>query len=68
MSTDAATVAYQEPDSETRAVHAWRVRRLTALGLAEPAAEAIADTIDWHEVARLTRRGCPIGLAVKILG
>ncbi|HEY1621547.1 MAG TPA: hypothetical protein VGG25_28235 [Streptosporangiaceae bacterium] len=54
-------------DRETRAVHAWRVTRLAALGLAMPVAEAVADRVDWHEVAKLTRSGCPIGLAIMIV-
>ena len=48
-------------------MHAWRVTRLAALGLAMPVAEAVADRVDWHDVAKLTRRGCPIGLAIMIV-
>jgi hypothetical protein len=29
-------------------------------------AEIYADRIDWHQVARLARRGCPPGLALRI--
>lgn len=54
-------------DSEDRAVHAWRVLRLTELGLDWPAAEAVADVVDWHDVARLVERGCPAALAVAIV-
>jgi hypothetical protein len=48
-------------------VHAWRVTQLARLGLAGPVAEAIADNVDWHEVAALVRRGCPAAPAVKII-
>lgn len=54
-------------DPEDRAVHAWRVGRLTELGLDWPAAEAVADLVDWHDVARLVKRGCPAALAIAIL-
>jgi hypothetical protein len=54
-------------DPEGDAVHAWRVSRLTSLGLAWPVADAAADRVDWHEVARLVRRGCPASLALAII-
>ncbi len=53
---------------EASAVHAWRVDQLTRLGLAWPVAEVVADTVDWHEVAKLVRLGCPPSLAVTIVG
>ncbi|HEY2639449.1 MAG TPA: hypothetical protein VGI66_06140 [Streptosporangiaceae bacterium] len=52
-----------EPDP----VHAWRVSQLVRLGLAWLVADAIADHLDWHEVAKLVRRGCPASLAVAII-
>lgn len=55
-------------DAEAGVVHAWRVSQLIRLGLAWQVAEAVADTIDWHEVAKLVRRGCPASLAVTIVG
>jgi hypothetical protein len=55
-------------DEEGYAVHAWRVDQLTRLGLAWQVAEAVADKVDWHEVARLVRLGCPASLAVTIVG
>ena len=68
MRTGTAAAAPEENiGAESRAVHAWRVRQLTRLGLAQPAAEAVADKIDWHEVARLVQRGCPAALAVSII-
>lgn len=48
-------------------IHAWRVTQLTHLGLAQPVAEAVADRVDWHEVAKLVERGCPAALAVTIV-
>lgn len=54
-------------DRETHTVHTWRVGRLTGLGVTEAIAEAVADQLDWHEVARLVERGCPAALAVSIV-
>ncbi len=68
MRTGTAGAAPREDiDPESRVVHAWRVQQLMRLGLAQPAAEAVADKVDWHEVARLVQRGCPAPLAVSIL-
>ena len=58
---------YQDIHRDSDAVHAWRVGRLTALGVTRLVAETIADRVDWHEVARLVRRGCPASLAVQIV-
>jgi hypothetical protein len=52
---------------EADAVHAWRVGRLTGLGVTRLVAEAVADRVDWHEVARLVKCGCPASLAVAII-
>jgi hypothetical protein len=68
MSKTTAAGPHEGIDAESSAVHAWRVSRLTALGLARLAAEAVADHVDWHEVARLVQRGCPAALAVAIVG
>jgi hypothetical protein len=69
MSTYTATEpSAQDMDPESGRVHAWRVSQLIRLGLAWPVAEAVADTIDWHDVAKLVRRGCPAALAVAIVG
>lgn len=68
MSNPPATIAQHESiDRETGSVHQWRVEQLTRLGLERPAAEAVADRVDWHEVAKLIRRGCPASLAVTIV-
>lgn len=53
--------------AESDAVHAWRVSQLVRLGLAWLVADAVADHLDWHEVAKLVRRGCPASLAVAII-
>jgi hypothetical protein len=62
-----ATAPQDNTDPESLAVHAWRVNQLTRLGLTQPAAEAVADKINWHEVARLVKHGCPAPLAVSII-
>ena len=48
-------------------VHSWRVSRLTNLGMPGSLAEVYADRIDWHQIARLVRRGCPPHLALRIV-
>jgi hypothetical protein len=48
-------------------VHNWRVYQLTHLGVPGSLAEVFADRIDWHEVARLVRNGCPPCLALRIV-
>lgn len=48
-------------------VHDWRVAQLTRLGIPGPLAEAYADQLDWHQVARLVQRGCPPQLALRIV-
>ena len=63
----AASTLAPDTDAESDMVHAWRVRQLVKLGLAWTAAEAVADEVDWHEVARLVGRGCPASLAVSII-
>jgi hypothetical protein len=30
-------------------------------------AEAVADRVDWHQIAALIRRGCPPRLALRIV-
>jgi hypothetical protein len=68
MRSTAPSASHESIDPEAAAVHAWRVGRLAGLGLALPAAEAAADVVDWHEVARLVERGCPPAVAVTIIG
>ena len=49
-------------------VHHWRASQLERLGVPGPLAEIYADRIDWHQIARLVRRGCPLRLALRIAG
>jgi hypothetical protein len=49
-------------------VHNWRVSQLARLGVPGPLAEIYADRIDWHQMARLVRCGCPPRLALRIVG
>ena len=54
-------------DRDHEAVHDWRVSQLMRLGLPGTLAEVHADRIDWHQVARLVRGGCPARLAPRIV-
>jgi len=55
-----------EHESEEVRVYAWRIEQLGKLGLSSLIADAVANVVDWHEVARLVDRGCPPELAVEI--
>src|ERR1700745_1347391 len=48
-------------------VHNWRVSQLERLGVPGPLAHIYADRIDWHQMARLVRYGCPPRLALRIV-
>lgn len=63
----AAPALTRRTAAESDVVHAWRVSQLVRLGLAWLVADAVADYVDWHEVAKLVRRGCPASLAVAII-
>jgi anti-sigma regulatory factor (Ser/Thr protein kinase) len=52
---------------EARRVRAWRAEQLRRLGLPFILADAFADEVDWHAVAALMERGCPLGLAFQIV-
>lgn len=67
MTNTATAASHEDLDHESGSVHAWRVTRLTRLGLSWPLAEQVADQVDWHEVERLVQRGCPATLAVAIV-
>jgi hypothetical protein len=58
---------YLAGSGEEQLVHDWRVDRLTRLGVPGSLAEVYADRLDWHQVARLVRRGCPPRLALRIV-
>ncbi len=49
-------------------VHNWRVSQLERLGVPGPLAHIYSDRIDWHQMARLVRYGCPPRLALRIVG
>jgi hypothetical protein len=57
----------QAMDRDQEAVHDWRVLQLMRLGFPATLAEVYADRIDWHQVARLVRVGCPARLALRIV-
>ena len=59
-------VEIQESDEDAR-VYAWRVERLSDLGLSNLVASAVAPFVDWHEIARLVERGCSPELALEIV-
>jgi hypothetical protein len=60
-------LATRDLDPEADDVHKWRVKQLVSLGLSRPVADAVADQVDWHEVAKLVHRGCPASLAIAII-
>jgi hypothetical protein len=46
----------------------WRTQRMTGLGAdAELAAEIASSTADVHDIERLLKAGCPLGLAWTIM-
>ena len=56
------TIHHHEP-----LIHDWRTRQLTRLGIPIALAEAVADHVDWHQIAALVCRGCPPRLALRIV-
>jgi hypothetical protein len=64
---ESATTRQQIIDYEQASVHGWRVSQLMRLGVPGSLAEIYADRVDWHQVARLVRRGCPARLALRIV-
>jgi hypothetical protein len=60
-------IRHEAIDDDEILVHEWRVTQLTRLGIPGPMAEAVADQVDWHQVAKLVRRGCPPRLALRIV-
>jgi hypothetical protein len=60
------SVETQASDEDAR-VYAWRVERLSDLGLSNIVASAVAPLVDWHEIARLVERGCSPELALEII-
>lgn len=60
-------IGHEAVNHDEPLVHTWRVAQLTRLGIPRPLAEAYADHLDWHQVARLVQRGCPPRLALRIV-
>jgi hypothetical protein len=54
-------------DHDSLLVREWRVTQLTRLGIPGSLAQAAAGHVDWHQVARLVRRGCPPRPALRIV-
>ena len=48
-------------------IHDWRAWQLARLGIPAALAEAVADHVDWHQIAALIHRGCPPRLALRIV-
>ena len=63
---EASETEASESDEDAR-VYAWRVERLSGLGLSNLVAAAVAPFVDWHEIARLVERGCSAELALEIV-
>ena len=61
------TEELDQKDREKRLVRAWRVEQLRNLGLPFVLAESFADRLDWHTLANLIDRGCPLHLALDIV-
>ena len=60
-------VDHEVVDHDAPLVHEWRVTQLTRLGIPWLLAQAVADHVDWHQVARLVQCGCPPRLALRIV-
>jgi hypothetical protein len=58
---------HEAVDHDDLLVHEWRVTQLNPLGIPWSLAQAAADHVDWHQVAKLVRRGCPPRLALQIV-
>jgi hypothetical protein len=62
-----ARPCHEAIDDDHPPVHEWRVTQLTRLGIPWSLAQTAADHVDWHQVAKLVRRGCPPRLALQIV-
>jgi hypothetical protein len=67
MERTLATIRHEAIDDDELLVHEWRVTQLKRLGIPGPLADAAADHVDWHQVAKLVHRGCPPRLALRIV-
>ena len=46
-------IGHEAVNHDDLLVHSWRVAQLTRLGIPRSLAEAYADHLDWHQIARL---------------
>ena len=60
------TIAWHEIIDQGE-LHDWRAAQLARLGFPRLLAEAVADHVDWHEIAALVHRGCRPRLALNIV-
>jgi hypothetical protein len=67
MEPAAARPLHEAIDHDDLLVQEWRVRQLTRLGFPWSLAQAAAGHVDWHQVAKLVRHGCPPRLALQIV-
>ena len=59
MEPTSAIIRHEAIDPGELLVHDWRVKQLKRLGIPGHLAEGAASHVDWREIARLVRRGCP---------
>jgi hypothetical protein len=50
---------HESIDHDEPLIHDWRARQLARLGIPRALAEAVADHVDWHQIAALVRPGWP---------
>lgn len=62
-----STITIDRAAEEDIRIHEWRTEQLERLGIPGSLAEAVADRIDWHEIAALVERGCSPVLALDIV-
>ena len=60
-------VDLDEEGYEDFLIHEWRAEQLRRLGVPRALADAFAQLVDWHEVAKLVERGCAPRLALRIV-
>jgi hypothetical protein len=54
-------------DEDVLLVREWRAEQLRRLGVSRLLADAFADFVDWHELAKLVALGCPPEVALDIV-
>ena len=67
METAVSITGNETIDQDDLVVHNWRVAQLVRVGIPALLAENAADHVDWHQVAKLVRRGCSPRLALQIV-